>query len=246
MKKVLVLLGLVGFLFGAEAMFQSVPLEKAVLLQKGEAKDYCPNCGMHLPKYYKTSHAVIFKDGSARQFCSIHCLVDESEMGFLRDKQDKIAQILVADVDTQQMVDAKKAFYVVGSKIKGTMSGNSKYAFATKAGAEAFMAQNGGTITSFDKAYEIALKDFTNDMKMLKAKRDESVYAMGKEVMAKFCDEAKVMNIHAHNMGETKQALKDTGACKADLNDMQLQSVALYYWDVKLGNFEKNYGKMLK
>ena len=101
-----------------------------------------------------------------------------------------------------------------------------------------------GKITSFDEAYEISLKDFTNDMKMLKAKRDEGVYTMGKDVMTKFCDETKVMNIHAHNMGETKQALVDSGACKADLTDMQLQAITLYYWDIKLNNFEKNYGKL--
>ena len=246
MGKLLLLLSFVGALFAADVMFQSVEADKATLLQKGSSKEYCPNCGMNLIKYYKTSHAVTFKDGTSRQFCSLHCLVDESEMGFLRDKKELIAQILVADVDSLKMVDAKKAFYVIGSKIKGTMSGNSQYAFATKAGADAFMAQNGGKLASYDEAYSTSLKDFTNDMKMMKAKRDEGVYAMGKDVMTKFCDETKVMNIHAHNMGETKQALKDSGACKADLNDMQLQAVTLYYWDIKLNNFEKNYGKLLK
>lgn len=246
MRKLLLLMSFVGALLAADVMFQSVEANKATLLQTGNAKEYCPNCGMNLPKYYKTSHAVTFKDGTSRQFCSIHCLVDESEMGFLRDKKEKIAQILVTDVDSLKMVDAKKAFYVVGSKVKGTMTGNSKYAFATKVGAEAFMAQNGGKISTFDEAYSAALKDFTNDIKMMKAKRDESVYAMGKDAMTKFCDEAKVMKIHAHNMGETKQALKDSGACKADLTDMQLQAITLYYWDIKLDNFEKSYGKLLK
>ena len=246
MKKLFLMLGFMGALWAADMMFQTVEADKATLLQKGNAKEYCPICGMNLVKYYKTSHAVTFKDGTSRQFCSIHCLVDESEMGFLRDKKEKIAQILVTDVDSLKMIDAKKAFYVVGSKIKGTMTGNSKYAFATKAGAETFMAQNGGKITTFDEAYDIALKDFTNDMKMLKAKREEGVYTMGKDVMTKFCDETKVMNIHAHNMGETKQALVDSGACKADLSDMQLQAVTLYYWDIKLANFEKNYGKLVK
>lgn len=244
MKKLFLLLVCMGALWAADMMFQTVEADKAMLLQKGNAKEYCPNCGMHLVKYYKTSHAVTFKDGTSRQFCSLHCLVDESEMGFLRDKKEKITQILVADVDSLKMIDAKSAFYVVGSKIKGTMSGNGQYAFATKVGAETFMAQNGGKIISFDEAYTLSLKDFTNDMKMLKAKRDEGVYTMGKDVMTKFCDEAKVMTIHAHNMGETKQALKDTGACKADLTDMQLQAVTLYYWDIKLNNFEKNYGKL--
>jgi len=36
------------------------------------------------------------------------------------------------------------------------------------------------------------------------------------------------------------RALQDSGACKADLTDMQLQAITLYYWDIKLNNFEKN------
>ncbi len=245
-KKLLIFAIFVGSLFGADAMFQSVESSNATVLQNGKSKEYCPNCGMHIPKYYKTSHAVKFKDGTHRQFCSIHCLVDESEMGFLRDKKEKISQVLVADVNTLKMIDAKKAFYVVGSKIPGTMTTNSKYAFGTKDGAENFSKTNGGKIMSFDEAYKIALKDFTNDIKMLKSKKEGSVYMAGQAVAKKFCDEAKVFTIHAHNVGETKQAIKDSGACQDGLSDGQLQALTLYYWDVKLGNFEKKYGALLK
>lgn len=246
MKKALFVIALVASLFGADKMFQSVEPNEATILQDGKAKEYCPNCGMHLPKYYKTSHAVKFKDGSHRQFCSIHCLVDESEMGFLRDKKEKISQILVADVASLKMIDAKKAFYVVGSKTAGTMTANSQYAFEVKAKAESFQKENGGKIMSFDEAYATALKDFTNDLKAIKAKRDGGIYTVGEAVMKKFCDEAKVGAIRAHSIGETKQAIKESGACKADLNDGQLQALSLYYWDKKLGNFEKQYGSILK
>ena len=66
MKKLLLLIAFMGSLMAADMMFQSVEADKATLLQKGNAKEYCPNCGMHLPKYYKTSHAVTFKDGTSR------------------------------------------------------------------------------------------------------------------------------------------------------------------------------------
>ena len=247
MKKIiLAFVAMVSLAFGAPAaMFQSVEASSAKILQDGKSKEYCPNCGMYLPKYYKTSHAVKFKDGTHRQFCSIHCLVDESEMGFLRDKKSKIAQILVSDVDTLAMIDAKKAFYVVGSKVRGTMTTNSKYAFGTKVGAERFIKENGGKLMSFDEAYSIALKDFTNDIKMIKEKKDGSIYNAGKTILQKFCDEKKIFAIHAHNVGETKQAIKESGAC-SNLSDPQLQALTLYYWDVKLENFEKNYGKLIK
>ena len=226
-------------------MFQSVQNSEATLLQSGNSKEYCPNCAMHLPKYYKTNHAVKLKDGSVRQFCSLHCLVDEQEMGFLRDKKDKIIQILVADVKSLKFIDAKKAFYIVGSKVPGTMTGNSQYAFLDKNDALAFQKENGGKLVGFDEAYKISLKDFTNDLKMIKDKKDGSVYNAGKTIMQKFCDESKIASIHAHNIGETKAAIKNSDACK-ELSDSQLQALSIYYWDLKLGNFEKSYGSLLK
>ena len=243
MKKMFLFLCFVAFTFGD--MFQSVENSQATILQSGNSKEYCPNCAMHLPKYYKTNHAVKFKDGTYRQFCSIHCLVDEQEMGYLRDKKDKIVQILAADAKTLKMIDAKKAYYVIGSKISGTMTGNSQYAFLSKADALSFQKENGGKLSDFDEAYKTSLKDFTNDLKMIKDKKDGSVYNAGKTIMQKFCNEAKINEIHAHNMGETKAAIKNSGACK-ELSDPQLQALSIYYWDVKLGNFEKSYGSLLK
>ena len=40
--------------------------------------------------------------------------------------------IKVVDASTQKLIDAQQAFYVVGSKVKGTMSKVSKLAFASK------------------------------------------------------------------------------------------------------------------
>ena len=67
-----VLLLVVVFGFAKAEMFQSVAPEKAELLQTGKGKLYCPNCGMNLVKFYKTSHAMKQKDGSTHQYCSIH------------------------------------------------------------------------------------------------------------------------------------------------------------------------------
>ena len=61
----------------AKEMFQSVKPEQATLLQEGKIKNFCPKCGMHLVKFYKNDHAIIHKDGTKKQFCSIHCLVEE-------------------------------------------------------------------------------------------------------------------------------------------------------------------------
>jgi len=35
-------------------MFQMVPVGQATILQEGNAKMFCPECGMTLPMFYKT------------------------------------------------------------------------------------------------------------------------------------------------------------------------------------------------
>ena len=189
---------------GGMQMFQSVPQNEAELIQKGASKEYCPNCGMHLPKFYKTNHAVKLKNGETRQFCSIHCLAEEREMGYLRDKRNEITEVLVVDVASKKFIDAKKAHYVVGSRVKGTMTGTSKYAFAKKSDAEAFIKKNGGTLTSHDGAYKAALDDFERDMMMIKKNRGNMMYKMGEELFNNRCDQAAFKNFHAHTMGISK------------------------------------------
>ena len=90
-------------------MFQSVTPEKAQLLQSGKGKLYCPNCGMNLVKFYKTSHAMKQKDGAVHQYCSIHCLVEE-----LMIKKLPLQNIQVVDVQTLKFMDVEKVGDVLG------------------------------------------------------------------------------------------------------------------------------------
>ena len=112
----------------------SVPLKKATIVQTGKDKIYCPSCGMHLGKFYKTNHT-----HKNKQYCSMHCLVENNKNKIASDAK-------VVDTKTLKFIDASKAFYVVGSKKKGTMTMNSKYAFALESDAKKFKAKNGGKI----------------------------------------------------------------------------------------------------
>jgi nitrous oxide reductase accessory protein NosL len=141
-----------------EGMFQSVDEKKATILQEGKNKSDCPACGMNLFQYYKTTHAIKFKDGTHRQYCSIFCIIDETKNGFLKDKKHLIDTILVVDVATLKYIDVKKAFYVVDSKKPPTMSVISTYAFGSKKDAQKFQKQNGGKITNYDTAYKLTAK----------------------------------------------------------------------------------------
>jgi nitrous oxide reductase accessory protein NosL len=132
--------------------FQSVPMDKATILQKEKS---CAICGMKLPMFYKTNHAADTKDGT-KQYCSIHCVVHDNEM----NKTD-LKNLRVVDVTTLKFTPALEAYYVVGSSKPATMSKTSKYAFAKEEDAKAFAKANGGKVMRFYDAYSVSTKDFT-------------------------------------------------------------------------------------
>lgn len=134
-------------------IFQSVSSDEAVLLSKENHNGSCPRCGMDLVKYYKTNHAASL-DEKVYQYCSIHCLQDHLYDGVsLKNPQ-------VVDINSLKFIGVDKAYYVVGSNVKGTMSRISKYAFSSKEEAEIFQKKYGGEVMDFYKALEVATKDF--------------------------------------------------------------------------------------
>ncbi|WP_421716853.1 nitrous oxide reductase accessory protein NosL [Arcobacter arenosus] len=135
-------------------MFQTVSFKDATLIQEGKDKTSGVVCGMNLPMFYKTNHSATL-DGKPRQYCSIHCLTED-----LKIKKLSLKNIKVVDVTTLKFIDAKSAFYVVGSRQKGTMSMVSKYAFANKKDAFVFSKKYGGEVVDFQKAMEKAMEDF--------------------------------------------------------------------------------------
>lgn len=134
-------------------MFQTVSADKATLVQSGEQKYSCIRCGMNLVKFYKTSHAAA-QNSTNYQYCSIHCLAEHLDEG------NELKNPTVVDVTSLEMIPVLEAHYVVGSKVRGTMSRVSKYAFKNIEDAKAFQAQNGGKILDFYGALEVAREDF--------------------------------------------------------------------------------------
>jgi len=134
-------------------IFQTVSPEKAILVQSGEQKMSCVRCGMSLVKYYKTSHAAS-QNHTKYQYCSIHCLAEHLDEG------NELKNPTVVDVSSLEMIPVLEAHYVVGSKVRGTMSRVSKYAFKDLKDAQKFQEKNGGKILDFYGALEAAREDF--------------------------------------------------------------------------------------
>ena len=134
-------------------MFQTVPAQKALLVQKGEKRNYCVRCGMNLVKFYKTSHAASHNN-TEHQYCSIHCLSEHLDEG------NELKNPMVVDVTSLKFIPVLEAHYVVGSSVRGTMSMVSKYAFKNLSDAQEFQKKNGGKIVDFYGALELAREDF--------------------------------------------------------------------------------------
>ncbi|MEA3523562.1 MAG: nitrous oxide reductase accessory protein NosL [Campylobacterota bacterium] len=215
MLKLLLSLALLSSLTFAQ-MFQSVPMQKAQLVQKGDAKLYCPSCGMNLVKFYKTSHA-LDKDAHTHQYCSIHCLVDDNQYSDLTKAK-------VVDVTSLDFINAQDAFYVIGSSKPGTMTMNSKYAFASKKEAQAFVKTNGGKIVNFHDAVEIASSDRKKNNMMINKKRTKAS-KKGSMMLKKLCKNTKTPEFHS--FAKAKSYIISHGEC-GRLKDKQAQAIAIY------------------
>jgi len=111
----------------------------------------CPVCGMFVAKYPKWA-ALIDVEGKKHYFDGVKDMMKFYifDVDFPYDRS-KITQIEVTDFYTLQSIDAKQAFYVVGSDIYGPM-GNELIPFLTKEAAQNFMTDHRGEkIIRFDE-----------------------------------------------------------------------------------------------
>jgi len=109
-------------------------------------KDKCPVCGMFVYKYPDWLAEIIFKDGSvdffdgAKDLFKYYFNINKYSPG--RNKKD-IAAVYVMEYYDMQLIEARQAFFVMGSDIYGPM-GHELIAFATEADARAFMQDHKG------------------------------------------------------------------------------------------------------
>lgn len=124
----------------------------------------CRHCGMDRGKFGQSRMVIEYEDGSAVATCSLHCAAVELAITI-----DRIpVMVRVADYDGKELLDADKAVWVMGGGKKGVMTGQAKWAFATRGAAERFVQANGGSIAGFDEAIKAAYDDMYQDTKMIR------------------------------------------------------------------------------
>lgn len=115
----------------------------------------CVQCSMDRTRFAHSRMVVEYADGSSAGVCSIHCAAAD----MMKNGDKKVAALKVADYGTKELTDARKATWVAGGKAKGVMTGVPKWAFARKADALAFIKENGGKVTTFDKVLRASRKE---------------------------------------------------------------------------------------
>jgi copper chaperone NosL len=127
----------------------------------------CRSCGMDRAKYAHSRVLIEYDDGSSFGACSLHCAA--VDLAYNIDKTPRT--IGVGDYYSKKLIDAEKAFWVVGGSKPGVMTSNPKWAFETKQTAESFIKENGGRLTTFDASIKAAYEDMYQDTKLIRERR---------------------------------------------------------------------------
>lgn len=215
-----------------------------VLAVQAEEQKWCPVCGMNLKMFWRTSHWFTFTDGKKTGYCSIHCA-----SSVYKDRATEIDAWQTVDYDNQQLIDARKAHFLIGSDLPGTMTAVSKLAFASADVARKYQAKHGGQIGTLDDALKRTLADSGSDMAMIKKKVAEMAI-MGKSLAAKHgcfkChgEDGTGGTAVAWNSRESAQRLKSRVTIKEKITrgsqkmkvyrdgipEQELHAIALYVW----------------
>jgi len=140
------LLGTIGLLWvlafttgaGAQTALAGIP--------KPGQKDLCPVCGMIVSKYPNWTATVLYKDGHTHHFDGAKDLFK-----YLHDlpkfapghARENIKSIAVTDFYNLEKVDARQAYFVIGSDVLGPM-GHEFVPLASRADAEDFLKDHKG------------------------------------------------------------------------------------------------------
>lgn len=154
---------LAGLAFGQD----KAPTAPAAMSQDIHDHPSCPLCGMDRGKFAHSRMLIEYADGSVFPACSLHCAI--LDMAVNLDKAP--AKILVGDYKTKQLIDADKAFWIIGGDQKGVMTMRAKWAFADKADAEAYIKEHGGQLADMDAVIKAAFEDMAADTMMIREKR---------------------------------------------------------------------------
>ena len=118
----------------------------SITLPAPDPKDTCPVCGMFVAPYRYWIATILFNDGRSVHFDGakdLHKYLTDMARWAGGRKASDIAKIGVTSYYDTTMIEAKNAFYVIGSDVLGPM-GHELVPHETKQDAEEFMRDHKG------------------------------------------------------------------------------------------------------
>jgi nitrous oxide reductase accessory protein NosL len=85
----------------------------------------CKLCGMDRNTCKYSRVLIDYDNGSSQGFCSLHCAA--ADLAVSLDKTPRTVR--VADFESKQLINAESAFWVVGGRLRGVMTGQGKMGF---------------------------------------------------------------------------------------------------------------------
>lgn len=132
----------------------------------------CPYCGMDRKQYHHSRMLIQYSDDLADGTCSLHCAAISLSLNV--DREPKALWVGDnASGEPRPLVDVDKASFLVGSKLPGVMTANSKVAYGTEEAARAAQAAHGGELVKFDQALLAAYVDMSKDVARIRKNRAE-------------------------------------------------------------------------
>lgn len=138
----------------------------------------CPYCGMDRTMWHHSRHLVQYDDGLVDGTCSIHCLAISLSLNLDRGPKTVYAADFGSDAKIKPLIKVDDATYLIGSKLKGTMTKKSKMAFSSTSAAKAAQAENGGELANFNDGLREAYLSMHEDTMMIRKRRAERVKRM--------------------------------------------------------------------
>jgi nitrous oxide reductase accessory protein NosL len=115
----------------------------------------CKYCGMDREKFGYSRMLVRYDDGTEMPTCSIHC----TGIDLALNPHKGVRTSLVGDYTTRALLDAEKAFWVLGGDRMGVMSIRGKWAFGDRKDAERFIKEHGGSVATYDEVMKATFQD---------------------------------------------------------------------------------------
>jgi len=118
----------------------------------------CENCKMNLKKFIATSHALKLVNGDSHYYCSINCSTEA-----LKTYEKDLQSVYAIDYGMTKYFPVEDIYYVVGSKLKGTMTKISKFAFHDLEKAISFKSTfSGKEVVKYSDVLKMSLEEINS------------------------------------------------------------------------------------